>query len=232
VITRFVSIAAVLAALTLVLAGCSSNKKDNGSSQYNSTPGASAATSTPAASSTTATPSASNGGTPVGTFADNCTRDNKKQFTAAPPQIIDPSKSYTATITTAKGDIVVALDTRSVVTTNNFVFLACKGFYDGLIIHRVEDWVIQGGDPLGNGKGGPGYSIPGEFQGAVFDVAVVGMARAGDPNSAGSQFFITKTAANYLDGNYASFGKVTSGMDIVQQTEKGDKISSITIEEK
>lgn len=214
--------AAAFLALTLVLAACSDDNKNDSGGNDDSTPGASSATNTP---------SASNGGTPVGSFADNCQQTGETQFPAAPPQIIDASKSYSATISTDKGDIAVELDTGPTVTTNNFIFLACKGYYDGLVFHRVEDWVIQGGDPTGTGSGGPGYSIPAEFDGAVFDEAVIGMARSQDPNSAGSQFFITTKPANYLDGQYAAFGSVTSGMEVAKQIAIGDAINSITIEE-
>ena len=107
-------------------------------------------------------------------------------------------------------------------TVNNFISLIKKGFYDGLTFHRViPGFMIQGGDPEGNGTGGPGYSIRGEFEGNGFknDLShtpgVLSMARAMDPDSAGSQFFIMHKAADYLDGQYAAFGKVIEGMDVV-----------------
>ncbi|OGO53309.1 MAG: hypothetical protein A2148_09140 [Chloroflexi bacterium RBG_16_68_14] len=165
-------------------------------------------------------------------FAEACQKSDEKEFSAPPPQIIDAAKTYVATIRTDKGDIVLELDSDVTVTTNNFAFLACKGFYDGLKFHRVENWVIQGGDPTGTGSGGPGYAIPGEFEGATFDAGVLGMARTADPDSAGSQFFITLEAAHNLDGQYAAFGRVTEGMDVVQQIAIGDTIQTITIEER
>ena len=166
-------------------------------------------------------------------FSEACQKTGEKQFSQAPAQIIDTGKTYVATISTSKGEIVVELDSDVTVTTNNFVVLACKGFYDGLTFHRVEPgFVIQGGDPQGNGTGGPGYTIPGEFEGAVFDVGVIGMARTSDPNSAGSQFYITLGPAHNLDGAYAAFGHVTSGMDVAQQIAIGDVIETITIEER
>jgi cyclophilin family peptidyl-prolyl cis-trans isomerase len=164
-------------------------------------------------------------------LADAGPKTGERSFKSAPPAIIDPGKSYTATIKTNKGDIVVGLTTAPKVTTNNFVFLACKGYYDGLVFHRVEGWVVQGGDPTGTGSGGPGYTIPAEFEGAVFDTGVMGMARTSDPNSAGSQFFIVKGPSNFLDGEYAAFGKVTEGMDVVNQIATGDTISSVEIQE-
>ena len=165
-------------------------------------------------------------------LADAGPRTGERSFKAAPPRIIDSSKTYIATIKTAKGDIVVELDNTRAVTTNNFVFLACKGFYDGLTFHRVEpDFVIQGGDPQGNGLGGPGYSIPGEFEGSNFVKGVIGMARSQSPDSAGSQFYIMIGDSHSLDGQYADFGHVTSGQDVADQIAVGDVIETITIAE-
>jgi len=161
----------------------------------------------------------------------DCT-PNDLQYDSAPEVTIDPEGSYTATIVTEKGDIVVELDPSVTVTTNNFVFLANEGYYDCLTFHRVEPgFVIQGGDPLGNGTGGPGYSIPGEFEGAVFDTGVIGMARSQDPDSAGSQFYIMLGRAESLDGQYAAFGNVTSGQDVAESIEIGAVIETITISE-
>jgi peptidyl-prolyl cis-trans isomerase B (cyclophilin B) len=107
-------------------------------------------------------------------------------------------------------------------SVNNFLSLVNKGFYNGLIFHRViKGFMIQGGCPKGNGMGGPGYCIPGEFSanGQKNDLkhtrGVLSMARASDPNSAGSQFFLMHEDSPHLDGNYAAFGKVTEGMDVV-----------------
>lgn len=110
-------------------------------------------------------------------------------------------------------------------TVNNFLSLVESGFYDGLIFHRViKDFMIQGGDPMGTGTGGPGYTIKGEFALNGFkknDVkherGVISMARTSLPNSAGSQFFIMHANAAYLDGQYAAFGKVTEGMETVDE---------------
>ena len=106
-------------------------------------------------------------------------------------------------------------------TVNNFVSLVNKGFYDGIIFHRcIPGFVIQGGDPTGSGMGGPGYSIEGEFNANGIandlhhDEGVLSMARAQDPNSAGSQFFICVGDAGFLDGNYAGFGKIIEGMEV------------------
>lgn len=109
-------------------------------------------------------------------------------------------------------------------TVNNFVSLVSKGFYDGIIFHRViSGFMIQGGDPQGIGIGGPGYAIKGEFAGNGFKnnlahtAGVLSMARAMNPDSAGSQFFIMHKDAPYLDGQYAAFGKVIEGMDAVDE---------------
>lgn len=114
-------------------------------------------------------------------------------------------------------------------TVNNFVSLAGKGFYNGTIFHRViPGFMIQGGDPQGTGMGGPGYSIKGEFSGNGFPNSlkhtrgVLSMARAMNPNSAGSQFFIMVEDAPHLDGQYAAFGKVISGM------EEADRIVNVS----
>ncbi|MBR1560924.1 MAG: peptidylprolyl isomerase, partial [Clostridia bacterium] len=117
----------------------------------------------------------------------------------------------------------------------NFIELANAGFYDGLIFHRViAGFMIQGDDPTGTGMGGPGYAIKGEFAANGFqndlshERGVISMARAMDPDSAGSQFFIMHADADYLDGNYAAFGRVTSGMNVVDAiattaTDAGDR---------
>ena len=133
-------------------------------------------------------------------------------------------------------------------TVKNFISLAKKGYYDGLIFHRViKGFMIQGGCPNGNGMGGPGYSIKGEFSQNGFQndlkhtAGVLSMARSMMPNSAGSQFFIMHKNSPHLDGAYAAFGKVTEGLDVVDkiacvQTDYNDrpmtpqKISSITVE--
>ncbi len=125
----------------------------------------------------------------------------------------------TVTIETNHGTIVAELfEDLAPKTTANFVELAEKGYYDGVIFHRViEDFMIQGGDPTGTGRGGPGYTIPDEFgKGLAHTQAgLFSMANAG-PNTGGSQFFITLAATPWLDGKHAIFGKVTSGLDVVK----------------
>ena len=112
-------------------------------------------------------------------------------------------------------------------TVNNFISLVKKGFYDGLIFHRViQGFMIQGGDPKGNGTGGPGYGIKGEFSknGHVNNLShepgVISMTRSSHPDSAGSQFFLMTSVSPHLDGSYAGFGRVVEGMDIVEALEK------------
>jgi cyclophilin family peptidyl-prolyl cis-trans isomerase len=156
-------------------------------------------------------------------------------FKAAPPMTIDTKKTYVATVTTSKGNIVVALDASAAPqTVNNFVFLANQGFYDGLTFHRVvQNFVIQGGDPLGTGTGGPGYTVPAEIKLPHVEGAIA-MARLGDQQnpqraSSGSQFYITLAPTPNLDGAYTAFGHVTSGMDVVKKIVIGDTIQKIVI---
>ncbi|NIO69973.1 MAG: peptidylprolyl isomerase [Anaerolineae bacterium] len=163
--------------------------------------------------------------------------DRNNMYSAPPEMQIDPSKTYVATISTAKGDIVVQLDASAApLTVNNFVFLAEQGFYDGLTFHRVEPgFVIQGGDPTGTGGGGPGYTVPAEIQLPHVEGAIA-MARRGDevnPDraSSGSQFYITLAPTPFLDGGYTAFGHVIEGMEVVQSIAIGDVIEKITITE-
>jgi peptidyl-prolyl cis-trans isomerase B (cyclophilin B) len=117
-------------------------------------------------------------------------------------------------------------------TVENFVTLAKKGFYDNLTFHRVvPDFVVQGGCPKGNGTGGPGYNIKAEFNKQKHVRGSVAMARSQDPDSAGSQFYITYGATPHLDNNYTVFGKVTSGMEAVDRIKQGDRMKSVAIQE-
>src|SRR6266545_4135568 len=138
----------------------------------------------------------------------------------------------TAVITMEKGgEITLELFAEDAPkTVENFVTLARKGFYDGLTFHRVEPkFVVQGGDPKGNGTGGPGYTIKDEFNKQQHVRGVVAMARTQAPNSAGSQFYITLAPAHFLDGKYTVFGKVTGGMEVVDKIRVGDKMKSVKI---
>ena len=136
----------------------------------------------------------------------------------------------TAIIKTEKGDITLTLYPNDAPkTVANFVAKAKSGFYNNLVFHRVEDWVIQGGDPDGNGTGGG--DMPTELNNKPFVVGSLGVARGGDIKiSNDAQFFITKKDSSFLNGQYTNFGIVTNGMDVVKKIEIGDKILGITTE--
>jgi len=157
-----------------------------------------------------------------------------KQWNNPPAMQIDPKKSYTATMETSKGTIEVKLHPEyAPKTVNNFVFLAREGFYDGVSFHRViSNFMVQGGDPTGTGRGGPGYRFEDEFSGNPLkhETAVLSMANAG-PNTNGSQFFITHAPQPHLDGKHTVFGKVTSGKDVVDTIQQGDVMTRVTISE-
>lgn len=144
-----------------------------------------------------------------------------KQAENNPPQAqpeVSTAKNSVALFETSKGNFRIELfEDKAPQTSKNFITLANKGFYNGLIFHRViADFMIQGGDPKGNGTGGPGYTIPDEFNSDLRHTAgVISMANAG-PNTGGSQFFITLKATPWLDNKHAVFGKVIEGMDVVQ----------------
>ena len=153
---------------------------------------------------------------------------------------IDVTKKYEAIVSTAKGEIRLELNAQKApISVNNFVYLAKAGFYDGLTFHRVEPgFVIQGGDPLGNGTGGPGYTIEGETSNGLKHIkGALAWARLGDSmnpkrRSSGSQFYITLAPTPFLDNAYTVFGQTLAGMDIVAKIQVGDKINKVTIVEK
>lgn len=168
-----------------------------------------------------------------------------EQYNEAPPQLIDETKQYFATVSMATGgEFVMELyPAKAPITVNSFVFLACKGYFNGVTFHRVLDgFMAQGGDPTGTGMGGPGYEFVNENSDLVFDKAgVVAMANAG-PDTNGSQFFITFVPADFLNGGYTIFGQIVEGMDVVNSITRrdpeqnpsfaGDAIESVTITEK
>lgn len=168
-----------------------------------------------------------------------------RQFAAPPEMQIDEAKTYTATIKTEKGDIKLDLFAKDAPqTVNNFVFLARNGFYDGLTFHRVlEGFVAQGGDPRGDGSGGPGYFLPQERNTLKHEVGSIAMARSAQGVS-GSQFYIAYTPQPSLDQQgFTVFGKVSGGLDVLQNLTRrdpsrnpraapGDKILGITIDER
>jgi cyclophilin family peptidyl-prolyl cis-trans isomerase len=165
-----------------------------------------------------------------------------KTYSSPPPMVIDTAKSYTATIETEKGDLVLELFASDVPNTvNNFVFLAREGFYDNCTFHRViPGFMAQGGDPTGTGMGGPGYKFADEFSEHTHVTGALSMANAG-ANTNGSQFFITYSPQHGLDGRHAVFGQLIEGMDVLEQITPrdpsqnpsftGDRIIRITIEE-
>ena len=156
----------------------------------------------------------------------------RQQWNAPPALQIDVSKIHAAAIETNRGTIELELyPQHAPQTVNNFVFLAGQGFYDGVIFHRViANFMIQGGDPTGTGRGGPGYRFADECVGNPLkhERRVISMANAG-PNTNGSQFFITHLATPHLDGRHTVFGKVTSGEDVVDAIQQGDRMISVTI---
>ena len=157
-----------------------------------------------------------------------------KQWNSPPAMQIDPKKSYTATMETNKGTITIALYPQyAPKTVNNFVFLANEGYYDGVTFHRViSNFMIQGGDPTGTGRGGPGYRFEDEVKGNPLkhETGVLSMANAG-PGTNGSQFFITHSPQPHLDGKHTVFGKVTSSMGVVNAIRQGDVMTKVTVSE-
>ncbi len=167
-----------------------------------------------------------------------------KQYSAPPQMQIDPNKNYEAIFHTQRGDFTVQLFAKEApITVNNFVTLARDGFYNGTTFHRViKGFMAQGGDPTGTGTGGPGYKFNDE-KGALAlkhnGAGALSMANSG-PNTNGSQFFITFGPTPHLDGKHGVFGRVTSGMNVVnslrerdpqRDRQPGDRIESIDIEE-
>ena len=158
-----------------------------------------------------------------------------KQYNKYPDMVIDPKKTYRALIKTSKGEIhldLFAPDTPK--TVNNFVFLAHDKFYDGLTFHRVIDrFMAQGGDPKGDGRGGPGYKFEDETRGKrrqKHETGSASMANSG-PDTNGSQFFICHRAQPHLDGKHTVFGKVTQGQDVVSSLKNGDVMNEVIITE-
>lgn len=191
---------AMVLAMVAVLAGCGTGEQDM--------------------------PEAQNGASAAGTQADGTAASGQEQSTAASgqEQSIDPAGKHHVEITVKDhGTILVELDGDAApITVENFLELAGDGFYDGLTFHRiVSGFMIQGGDPLGNGMGGSGQNIKGEFaingveNGLSHTRGAISMARSSLPDSASSQFFIVHEDSTFLDGQYACFGYVTEGMEVV-----------------
>jgi peptidyl-prolyl cis-trans isomerase B (cyclophilin B) len=159
---------------------------------------------------------------------------SSKQWNKAPALQIEADRVYQITMDTTKGAIKLELFPEyAPKTVNNFVFLAGEGFYDGVSFHRViSNFVIQGGDPTGTGRGGPGYRFEDELKGnpLIHETGSMSMANAG-PNTNGSQFFITHSPQPHLDGKHTVFGKVVAGQNVVNAIREGDLMNSVSVEE-
>ena len=158
----------------------------------------------------------------------------KKQWNSPPAMQIDQQKMYRITMETSQGAIELELyPLHAPKTVNNFIFLAREGFYDGVLFHRViPDFVIQGGDPTGTGRGGPGYQFEDECAGnpLIHERGAISMANAG-PNTNGSQFFIAHSPQPHLNGKHTVFGKVVKGLEVVDTIKQGDKMERVTVSE-
>lgn len=158
-----------------------------------------------------------------------------KQYQSPPPLGIDPNKTYLVAMQTNKGTIGLELYPQYAQNTvNNFVFLAREGFYNGVKFHRViSDFMIQGGDPTGTGRGGPGYKFADELDNNPLkhETGVISMANAG-PNTNGSQFFITHSPQPHLNGKHTVFGKVVEGQQVVNAIRQDDTMTKVIITEK
>jgi peptidyl-prolyl cis-trans isomerase B (cyclophilin B) len=169
----------------------------------------------------------------LGVIVSACTTIPKEESMTptAQPASSGPAAVREATIETNKGVIRFTFFREDApATVDNFVTLAQKKFYDGLKFHRVvPGFVVQGGDPSGDGTGGPGYKIKAEFNSKPHLKGTVAMARAMDPDSAGSQFYICLEPQPNLDGKYTVFGQVTEGMEVVQQIKVGDVMTRVTV---
>ncbi len=157
----------------------------------------------------------------------------RQQWDHPPEMQIDTDTSWRVVMETEKGIIELELyPAYAPQTVNNFVFLVRQGYYDQTIFHRViANFMIQGGDPTGTGRGGPGYRFADEFKGnpLTHETGVISMANAG-PGTNGSQFFITHSPQPHLDGKHTVFGKVVKGQDVVDAIRQGDEILKVTVE--
>ena len=156
-----------------------------------------------------------------------------KSLNSPIPMVIDVNKKYSAVIKTARGDLTLELYPQDApVTVNSFVSLARKGFYNGLTFHRIiPSFMVQGGDPKGDGSGGPGYTIPDEINQRKHVTGALSMAKTAQPNTGGSQFFICFAPQPHLDGIHTVFGQLTQGTDVLKQLVIGDKMTEVIITE-
>jgi cyclophilin family peptidyl-prolyl cis-trans isomerase len=222
-IAGVVSLAVVAVGLNVLLGG--DTQAGSSVTPSTSSAGSPSPSVAPGTKTGTVTPTAANesGEVACGAKAPSQAGKPKPQFAGPPPMKIDGNATYTATMETSCGTIVIELDAKRAPTTvNSFVFLAKEGYFDGQYFHRLDTSidVIQGGDPTGTGSGGPGYAIPDELKGnESYTPGTLAMANAG-PNTGGSQFFlITGPAGTNLDGNpnYTIFGKVIEGLDVARR---------------
>ena len=221
--TRPRRLAVALAAATIlavVALACGSDEEDTST----------ATTATPLLTPiATVPPTPSNCPAPTGAVPEV----QMKSYPARPALTIDVTHKFIAHVYTTRGHFIVELlPDIAPEHVNSFVFLARDKFYNGTVFHRVEPgFVVQGGDPTGTGRGGPGYTVPLEASEEPFVRSAVGMARSNDPNSAGSQWFVTLGDAPHLNGQYTVFGRVVQGMEIADCIEVGDAIITLDIEE-
>jgi peptidylprolyl isomerase len=218
-----------VALLVLAVACGSSDEETNNASQ--STPAAPTATQNVAFPSLPTSTGAAPGGCPAP--SGTAPEVQVKSYQQRPAMSIDTSHQFIAHVYTTRGHFIMELlPSIAPQHVNSFVFLARDKFFNGTKFHRVEPgFVVQGGDPTGTGRGGPGYTVPLEPSQEPFVRGVLGMARSSDPNSAGSQWFVTLGDAPHLNNQYTVFGKVVQGMEIVDCIEVGDQIIDVAIQE-
>ena len=172
---------------------------------------------------------------PVGAFArcSTAARLGPHSFAKPPRMCIDTTRNYVAKVVTTKGEFNISMIAAAApLTVNNFIVLSVNGFYNGLTFHRAEDYVVQGGDPLGDGRGGPGYALEPESNATPWSTNSVGMARNPDGSINGSQFFILKTewpAPGPGSLAFNQFGAVLTGGDVLPSLTPGDRIVSISV---
>ncbi len=219
---RFSTTAIIIVVFVVVLGVMALLRSRDNKSTEQSTSGTTSTTA-PVSSSTTGTliPLGATISGPTPCPPTDGTAQHTTTFSEPPPMCIDTAKTYTAKVSTTKGDFTIVLDPKTAPkTVNNFVVLSRYGFYDGVPFHRVvKDFVIQTGDPVGTsqgtpGNGGPGYSIPDEnpADASAYTKGAVAMANTGQPNSGGSQWFVVTGSASQLSATYAKFGQVTEGV--------------------
>ena len=221
--TRRLALLPPTAALLVLVVACGSDEEANTSQNTTAAASATQSASFPSLPTLATCPA------PSGTAPEV----QVKSYPQRPALTIDPTHQFIAHVYTTRGHFIMQLlPDLAPEHVNSFVFLARDKFFNGTVFHRVEPgFVVQGGDPTGTGRGGPGYTVPLEASQEPFVRGVLGMARSNDPNSAGSQWFVTLGDAPHLNGQYTVFGKVVQGMDIVDCIQVGDSIIDLAIQE-